>query len=230
MKYQADEEIELGARIVETGAKPKNSVIWLHGLGADGSDFEPIVSQLMIPSDLPTRFIFPDAPLKHVTLNGGHLMRAWYDIYETIDINAEQDEDGVICSSNIINLMVKQEIEQGIDSRHIILAGFSQGGAIALYSGLHSLVPLGGVMALSTYLPPAYLIKQADPKLIPNILMVHGTQDTTIPIQFAKRSKDYLEQLGLLVQWQSYPMAHSVCDKEIALIRDWLIKRLSPKH
>ena len=128
---QPDEEVVLGSLTVETGDMPEASVIWLHGLGADGHDFEDLVPQLLLPAAMPTRFIFPDAPVRAVTINGGYMMRAWYDIYEDISLDAEQDEEGVLSSSAMLNLMVEQEMQKGIASERIILAGFSQGGAVA---------------------------------------------------------------------------------------------------
>ncbi len=222
-----DEEIELGSLVVETGENPQASVIWLHGLGADGHDFEPIVPQLLIPASIPIRFIFPDAPMRSVTINGGMMMRAWYDIYELIKEDAEQDAEGIQGSANMLSLMVEQEIERGIATERIILAGFSQGGAVALYAGLQSKQPLGGIMALSTYLPLAETITSVDSGLIPSVYMAHGTYDPVIPIQFAESSKNRLKELGLTIDWNTYPMEHSVSAEEIMTIREWLIERLS---
>lgn len=221
-----DEKIELTSLTMETGDNPQASVIWLHGLGADGHDFESIVPQLLIPASLPVRFIFPDAPMRAVTINGGGLMRAWYDVYDEIRMDARQDAKGIQESANILNLMVEQEVKRGIVSQRIILAGFSQGGAVALYAGLKSARPLGGIMALSTYLPLADTITSVDNTLIPSIYMAHGTHDPVIPLQFAEASRECLKHLGLTVNWNTYPMEHNVSGEEIMAIREWLIERL----
>lgn len=223
-----DEEIELGSITVETGSHPTASVIWLHGLGADGSDFESIVPQLMLPAEQPVRFIFPDAPLRQVTINGGYMMRAWYDIYENISLDAEQDEEGIMESAKIISMLVNHEIERGIASHRIILAGFSQGGSIALYAGLKSEHHLGGIIALSTWLPLSDHFQGVvcKPAPVPSIFMAHGEQDPVVPIQFAEASKEILKKLCTDIEWHTYPMAHSVNPPEILAIREWLIRRL----
>lgn len=222
-----DEEIELGSLIVETGAQPDAVVIWLHGLGADGSDFEPIVAQMMLPASLAVRFIFPDAPIQPVTINGGYMMRAWYDIYDEISERAKEDADGIKASATIVDLLVEQEIERGITPERIVLAGFSQGGAVALYAGLNSSQPLAGVMALSTYLPLAKEFTDGQKKAM-NVFYAHGEQDGVIPIQYAESSKAQLAAGGVTVDWHAYTMEHSVCAEEILHIREWLIERLAP--
>ena len=223
-----DEEVELGSLVIETGEIPESSVIWLHGLGADGHDFEDIVPQLLIPASMPIRFIFPDAPVRAVTINGGLMMRAWYDIYEDINNHAEQDEQGVKSSAGMLALLVEQEMQRGIPSERIILAGFSQGGAIALYAGLQSDKPLGGVMALSTYLPLMDSLSKDDtyPENIPSVFMAHGQYDTVIPLKFAQASRQYLKELDVAVDWNTYEMEHSMSADEIFAIREWLIERL----
>lgn len=221
-----DEEIELGSLVVETAENPQASVIWLHGLGADGHDFEAIVPQLLMPASIPIRFIFPDAPIRAVTINGGYMMRAWYDIYEEIAEDAQQDAEGIEASANMLHLMVEQEIARGIAPERIILAGFSQGGAIALYAGLHARQPLGGIMALSTYLPLADTITSTNSDYIPSVFMAHGSDDPVIPIEYAEWSKQRLKALGLCVDWNTYPMAHQVNADEMLAIREWLIERL----
>lgn len=223
-----DEEIELGSITVETGPDPIASVIWLHGLGADGSDFESIVPQLMLPAQRPVRFIFPDAPLRPVTVNGGYMMRAWYDIYEAISFDAAQDEEGILESAKIVSMLVEHEMERGIDSRRIILAGFSQGGSIALYAGLKSEHQLGGVVALSTWLPLSDHFQGTARAAahVPSIFMAHGEHDPVVPVSFAEASKEHLKKLCPDIEWQTYPVAHSVCPPEILAIREWLINRL----
>lgn len=223
-----DEEVELGSLIIETGDYPDASVIWLHGLGADGHDFEPIVPQLLIPATMPTRFIFPDAPVRAVTINGGYMMRAWYDIYEDISLDAEQDAEGIKSSAAMLNLMVEQEVQRGIARERIILAGFSQGGAVALYAGLTGNEPLAGVMALSTYLPLHREITDSvvQPANIPSVFMAHGSYDPVIPISYAEQSMKQLRSLGLSVDWNTYDMEHSLNAEEVFAIREWLIERL----
>ncbi len=228
INQEPDEEVELGSVMVETGPDPVASVIWLHGLGADGSDFESIVPQLMLPAERPVRFIFPDAPLRSVTVNGGYMMRAWYDIYENISFDAPQDEEGILESAQVVSMLVEHEIERGIDSRRIILAGFSQGGSVALYAGLKSEYHLGGVVALSTWLPLSDHFQDSSdgPVYVPSIFMAHGEMDPVVPVVFAEASKKQLRKLCPDVEWQTYPMVHSVCPAEILAIREWLIRRL----
>ena len=225
-----DEEIELGSLVIETGEIPDASVIWLHGLGADGHDFEDVVPQLLLPAAMPTRFIFPDAPIRSVTINGGYMMRAWYDIYEDISIDAEQDEEGVQSSAALLSLLIDQEMQRGIASERIILAGFSQGGAVALYTGLTSTRPLGGVMALSAYLPLAYQLNDQNTysSNLPSIFMAHGRHDMVVPFSFAQASQQQLKSLGYAVDWNAYEMEHSMNAEEIFAIREWLIERLGP--
>ena len=223
-----DEEVELGSLVIETGEMPEASVIWLHGLGADGHDFEDIVPQLLLPASMPTRFIFPDAPVRAVTINGGYMMRAWYDIYEDISPQAEQDEAGILSSSAMLNLLVEQEMDRGIASDRIILAGFSQGGAVALYAGLTSDRPLGGIMVFSTYLPLHYRLDKSAirPVHIPSVFMAHGRYDNVIPFAYAEESLRNLKELGIRVDWNVYDMEHNMCAEEIFAIREWLIDRL----
>ena len=223
-----DEEIELGSLVIETGDIPEASVIWLHGLGADGHDFEDIVPQLLIPASMPIRFIFPDAPHCAVTVNGGNVMRAWYDIYEDISAGAEQDEEGVKSSAALLSLLVEQEMQRGIASDRIVLAGFSQGGAVALYAGMTSDKPLAGVMALSAYLPLSYSLTEPGncSKNVPSVFMAHGKYDGVIPLSFAETSRQHLKGLGVSVDWNTYDMEHNMNAEEIFAIREWLIERL----
>jgi len=199
-----------------TGAEPKGTVIWMHGLGADGWDFVPIVRELPLPEDLHLRFIFPHAPVRPVTINSGHEMRAWYDI-KMNDISRVPDEAGIRESQASIEALIAREEKRGVSADHIVLAGFSQGGAIALQAGLRHRERLAGIVALSTYLPlEDSLDRESAPanKRTP-IFMAHGTQDPVIPVQLAEASKRALEQRGYDVAWQTWPMPHSVCAEEV---------------
>jgi phospholipase/carboxylesterase len=200
---------------IETGPKPAASVIWLHGLGADGHDFEPIVPELSLPK--PVRFVFPHAPIRPVTINQGMRMRAWYDIFQFG--GGAEDDAGIRASQKLLEEMI-----QGEKGKKIVLAGFSQGGAIVLQTALRYPERLAGVMALSTYLPlSASLEKEANPsnKATP-IFMAHGQFDDIIPIDRARRSREMLEKLGYAVTWKEYPMPHSVCAPEIGDISSFL--------
>ena len=203
---------------INTGANPQASVIWLHGLGADGHDFEPIVPVLEL--DRPVRFVFPHAPVRPVTINQGMRMRAWYDILQFGP--GPEDEAGVRASQQLVEAMIAGEKERGI--RQIVLAGFSQGGAIVLQTALRHSERLAGVLALSTYLPLHRTLeaeRSAENREAP-IFMAHGQYDDIIPIQRAEQSRQLLERLGYKVQWRSYPMPHSVCPEEIADISAFL--------
>ncbi|HEX4332513.1 MAG TPA: alpha/beta fold hydrolase [Usitatibacter sp.] len=212
---------------VSTGAKPVGTVIWLHGLGADGWDFVPLVRELSLPAELPLRFVFPHAPERPVTINNGYMMRAWYDIAQQ-DLARVPDEPGIRESQQEVEALIAGEKERGIDSSRIVLAGFSQGGAIALQAGLRHGERLAGIMALSTYLPlEASLEAEHSPvnRRLP-ILMVHGTEDPVIPITLAETSQRTLAHRGYDVQWKSYPMAHSVCAEEVTDIAEFLVQVL----
>lgn len=203
-------------------------VIWLHGLGADGHDFEPIVPELQLPDQHGVRFIFPHAPMMPVTVNGGYVMRAWYDI-KGVDIGSQQDEEGIRTSQQYLVDLLHQQIAQGVDSTRIVLAGFSQGGAIILQTGLRFEKPLAGLMALSTYLPLAQSLadeRNQHNALVP-IFMAHGDSDPVVRPELAYLSRSRLEQQGYPLQWHEYRgMQHSVCPQEIADIRQWLIEVL----
>jgi len=205
------------------------SVIWLHGLGADGHDFEPIVAELNFKNKNKnkTRFIFPHAPNIAVTLNNGMVMPAWYDIIAP-RIDANQDEKGIRYSAAQINQLIETEIERGVESKNILLAGFSQGGAIALHTGLRFSKPLAGIMALSTYLPlDTFVSTEAAPvNKAMSIFYAHGTQDPVIPISLAETSKEFLVSLGYKINWHRYPMEHSVVPQEIDDISHWLEQTL----
>ena len=211
-----------------TGADPVGCVIWLHGLGADGHDFEPIVPELRLPESLPLRFVFPHAPVRPVTVNGGMSMRAWYDIY-SLDAEGRADEAGVRESAELLRAVIEQQKARGIASDKIVLAGFSQGGAIALHTALRSTEKLAGLMALSTYLPLHSKFEQevvADAAVgdtsLP-IFMAHGSHDPVLTIDRGQNSAELLRKHGFTVDWHVYPMAHQVCMEEINDIRDWLI-------
>lgn len=207
---------------VETGARPDAAVIWLHGLGADGHDFEPVVPALGLPGRLAVRFVFPHAPVRPVTINMGTRMRAWYDIV-ALD-GRREDDTGIRASQQRIEELIERECSRGIAARRIVLAGFSQGGAIALHAGLRHAARLGGIMALSTYLPLAGTLdaeRRAANAGLP-ILMVHGLHDEMIGIARARSSRAALEALGYALEWREYPMGHAVCPEEIAAIGDWL--------
>jgi phospholipase/carboxylesterase len=205
---------------IETGPSPRAAIIWLHGLGADGHDFEPIVPELAMPPVPTARFVFPHAPVQPVTINGGARMRAWYDVTN----DGRQDATGIRASQARVGALIARERSRGIAPGAIVLAGFSQGGAIALHTGLRHPEHLAGILALSTYLPlPDTLEKEASQanRDVP-IFMAHGTQDPVIPLSWAARSRDLLITLGYAVEWHEYPMPHSVCPEEIADIGRWL--------
>ena len=205
---------------IETGPSPRAAVIWLHGLGADGHDFEPIVPELGLPAAPALRFVFPHAPHQSVTINGGAVMRAWYDVTG----DGRQDAAGIRASQVRVEALVARQRARGIAARSIVLAGFSQGGALALQTGLRHPERLAGIVALSAYLPlPDTLALEASEanRDVP-IFMAHGTQDPLIPLSWATRSRDHLVALGYAVEWREYPMPHSVCAEEIADVGRWL--------
>jgi phospholipase/carboxylesterase len=212
---------------IETGRNPTAAVIWLHGLGADGHDFEPIVPELRLPSALPIRFIFPHAPHRSVTINNGYVMRAWYDI-RTAEFVQREDEVGIRESEQTVRDLIARETSRGIPAKRIVLAGFSQGGAIVLHVGLRYPERLAGIMALSTYLPLAdQFPSEAHPAnhTVP-IFMAHGTDDPIIPIERGQMSADLLKSSGADLLWRTYEMGHSVCVEEIGDIAAWLVRTL----
>jgi len=216
------QENETAVRL-EPVAAARAAVIWLHGLGADGHDFVPIVPQLGLPPALAIRFVFPHAPIRPVSINQGFRMRAWYDIRQ-ISAGAVEDAQGISDSAGRIEAYLQREIEAGIDSRRVVLAGFSQGGAMALHVGLRFAATLAGVLALSCYL--ALRDRQATEAAAANrttpILMCHGRQDSVVPLQLGLLSRDLLLQQQHPVQWREYAMAHEVNAAEIADIAAWL--------
>ena len=225
MTYSAH-ETESAVTLAPAGAATA-AVIWLHGLGADGYDFVPIVEELRLPPSFAVRFIFPHAQPRPVTINNGFVMRAWYDI-KSLGGAGGEDDAGIRESEQVVRACVAEEVARGIPAHRIVIAGFSQGGAIALQSALRHPEALAGVMALSTYLPlQASVAKEASAanRSTP-ILMCHGTQDGVVPVQLGELSRDQLTTLGYRVEWRAYPMEHSVCMEEVNDISSWLQDRL----
>jgi len=205
---------------IETGPRPAASVIWMHGLGADGHDFEPLVSELELPETPALRFVFPHAPMRPVTINRGYVMRAWYDVVG----DGSEDAAGIRASQARIEALIAGEKARGFSAARIVVAGFSQGGAMALHTGLRHPERLAGIVALSCYLPLGdTLAAEASPANhdVP-IFMAHGTEDPLIPVVRARRSRDKLTDLGYRVTWREYPMPHSVCGDEVDDLSAWL--------
>src|SRR3984957_9238438 len=202
---------------IETAATPDAAIIWLHGLGADGSDFVPVVPELVRGGERAWRFVFPHAPIRPVTINGGMRMRAWYDIV-SLERRTVEDEAGFRDTDLKVRELISREIQRGIPAHRIVLAGFSQGGAASLYTAPRLGLRLAGVMALSAYLPLAgRLAAERDPaNLATPIFMAHGLVDATLPIQMALDSRQQLTSLGYTIEWHQYPMAHGLCSEEIA--------------
>jgi phospholipase/carboxylesterase len=211
---------------IETGLHPDAAVIWLHGLGADGHDFEPIVPELRLPPALSLRFVFPHAPVRPVTLNQGMRMRAWYDIAQLG--GGAEDDAGIRASQGAVEGLVEAQKKLGIKPGRIVLAGFSQGGAIALQTALRHPERLAGVLALSTYLPLNAKVKaeMSEANRDVPIFMAHGSYDDIIPLARAEQSRKILEALGCKLEWRTYPMPHSVCAQEIADLSAFLQKVL----
>ncbi|HKJ84016.1 MAG TPA: dienelactone hydrolase family protein [Mariprofundaceae bacterium] len=210
---------------VETGPAPEATVIWLHGLGADGHDFEPVVPELHLPDELPVRFIFPHASAIAVTINGGYIMPAWYDIKQT-DLGIEHDEAGIRASAQQIQMLIERERMHGMPANRIMLAGFSQGGAMALHVGLRQSTPLAGIIALSAYLllPESHANPDA---LSAPVFMAHGINDPVVPFFLGDESRRKLERQGCRIAWHTYPMEHQVCTEEIGAIGKWISHTLS---
>lgn len=213
---------------METGAAPKFSVIWLHGLGADGNDFAPIVPELVAREWPAIRFVFPHARVRPISVNGGARMRAWYDI-TGFEIAQRQDEAGIRYSMTEVEELIARENERGIPAGRIFLAGFSQGAAMVLCAGLRHAHRLAGVVALSGYLPlaDALTTERADANRDMPIFMAHGSVDPIVPQALGILGRDFLRTHGYGVDWHSYPMAHQVCAEEILDLRNWLGARLS---
>ena len=208
---------------VETGRSPTGAVIWLHGLGADGHDFEPIVPQLVNPGERALRFVFPHAPIRPVTLNAGYAMRAWYDII-ALDRRTREDETGIRASQALIEALIRREQGRGIAAERIVLAGFSQGGAMALFAGARYPQRLAGIMGLSCYLllGTSFEAERHSANHATPIFLAHGLQDPVVSCRLGEEAHRQLEAAGCKVEWHTYSMPHSVCPQEVADIAAWL--------
>jgi phospholipase/carboxylesterase len=208
---------------VETGSKPSFAIIWMHGLGADGHDFEPLVPELIVEGMPAVRFVFPHAPVRPVTINNGYPMRAWYDIIG-IDRRSAEDFKGISDSADSISGLIHREHARGITSDRILLAGFSQGGAMALHLATRHPDTFAGVIALSCYLPLARDLQKTrnGANLSTPIFMAHGTEDPVVPYMLGDESRQLLEAAGYSVEWHAYPMPHALCEPEVGDLRAWL--------
>lgn len=206
----------------QTGENPQYSIIWLHGLGADGNDFVPLIPELDLPADVPVRFLFPHAPVRPITVNGGMPMRGWYDIVSLELDRAGQDPQGVEESVNSLLRIIARENERGIATENILLAGFSQGGAIVLTAAMTHDLPIAGVIGLSTYLPLSDTKSFAQSKQDLPIFMAHGTLDDIVLPQYASLSLELIRSAGFAPQWETYPMGHSLCLEEIKSLSQWI--------
>lgn len=213
---------------VPTAANPNAAVIWLHGLGADGHDFEPIVPEIVRRGERAWRFVFPNAPVRPVTINGGMSMRAWYDL-KGLDRQAAEDTAGFRDTESQVRQLIAREGERGIPAHRIVLAGFSQGAAVSLYTAPRFAQGLAGVMALSGYLPgrDSFRDERSPENDATPIFMAHGSGDTVLPMSLGLQSRDFLKAQGYAVEWHEYPMAHAVCAEEVADIREFLFRVLS---
>ena len=211
---------------LDTGKSPLHSIIWLHGLGADGEDFVPVAEQMSLP--VAVRYIFPHAPKQPVTINGGFIMRSWYDI-AAAEIHAQQDAAGIRASQTEIEKLIAREKQRGVAAENIYLAGFSQGGAVVLQTGLRHAEKLGGILALSTYLPLVETLADEASNVAKNtpIFMAHGRNDPIVPYALGKSSADKLTGLGYHLDWREYSMQHSVCGEEVGDIEAWLGARMN---
>jgi phospholipase/carboxylesterase len=212
---------------VETGANPTAAVIWLHGLGADGHDFEPIVPELVRPGERALRFVFPHAPIRPVTLNGGFAMRAWYDIV-SLERRGPEDEAGIRASQATVEALIRRENARGIATSRIVLAGFSQGGSVALFAGTRYAEKLAGIMGLSCYLLLAGRLaaERSSANQATPIFLAHGLEDPIVAPLLGEQARTALVAAGYAVEWHSYPMPHSVCPQEVADIAQWLRRLL----
>jgi phospholipase/carboxylesterase len=212
---------------VETKPQPNAAVIWLHGLGADGHDFEPIVPEIVRSGERAWRFVFPNAPVRPVTINGGMAMRAWYDL-KGLDRRSAEDVAGFRDTDALVRQLIAKEVARGIPTNRVVLAGFSQGGAVSLYTVARYPDKLAGVLALSCYLPreSTFLAERAPANDATPIFMAHGRADTVLTMSLGTQSRDFLRAQGYAVEWHDYPMAHAVCAAEIADIREFLFRIL----
>lgn len=220
---ETPETVEVGG-----GEQPQGSVIWLHGLGADGHDFEPVVPELRLAAHADLRFVFPHAPVRPVTINGGMPMRAWYDVM-SLDRSGPQDEAGIRESSEALRHLIEREHERGVPYERIVLAGFSQGGAIAMHTAMRFPQKLAGLMSLSAWMPLESTIDEeviqsrgSQPRDLP-VLMAHGSLDPMLPLAAGQHARDIMQKAGFEVQWHEYLMAHAVCAEELVEIRAWLV-------
>jgi len=213
---------------VETGSNPELSVIWLHGLGASGQDFVPLVPELALPPNSAVRFIFPHAPERPVTVNGGYIMPSWYDIY-AMDIDRKIDQEQILVSCAQVHQFIELELASGMQSEQIVLAGFSQGGAVAYQSALSYSRPLGGLLAMSTYFATPELCENVDAQRDLPILIQHGRFDSVVPESLGQKARVTLTGLGLAADYQSYAMDHELCQAQIDAIATWLTERLPSK-
>lgn len=213
---------------LDPGGQPRATVIWLHGLGADGRDFAPLIRDWGLVDELRARFVLPNAPLRPVTLNNGMVMRAWYDLYD-LSFASGEDYAGIESARCELEALIAAEQERGVPPQRILLAGFSQGGALALYTALRSRTPLAGVLALSTYLPLADRLAaecHADRNTL-LIRMDHGDSDTVVPLQAAERARNMIESYGYKVEFHQYSMGHSLCPLQMKSLREWVAGRLA---
>jgi phospholipase/carboxylesterase len=208
---------------IDPGTEPAAAVIWLHGLGADGHDFEPVVPMLGLSASLPVRFVFPHAPVRPVTINMGMRMRAWYDIVD-ISVDRKVDTDNLLESADRLVDLIEAEKRRGRKSAQIVLAGFSQGGAVALHAGLRYPETLAGIVALSTYMPTADTLEAeaSDANRKVPIFMAHGAMDPTVPAESGRRARQVMQQMGYRIEWREYPMMHEVCVEEIRELGSWM--------
>lgn len=213
------ESVELGPRVA------RHSIIWLHGLGADGNDFVPIVPELALPAELGVRFVFPHAPVRPVTLNNGYRMRAWFDL-ASLDRRGPLDRIGLLEAMDAVDALIAREIERGVPAARIVLAGFSQGGALALSAALRGGHRLAGILSLSTFLmsPEAVDMEFLSVNHATPLLLAHGRQDSIVPLALGIATRDYLAAEGFAPQWREYDMPHSVCAEEIADVREFLVQ------
>lgn len=213
--------------VVEPTTQATSAVIWLHGLAADGHDFVDVLPALALPEDHSVRFVFPHAPVQSVTVNGGMEMRSWYDIY-SMTIAEKMDLEAIAMSSDVLQALIQEQVDQGVATERIVIAGFSQGGLIALNTALVVDYNLAGVMALSTYYPQGCVDALEKPvKSRPSVFMAHGEFDPVVPFAVAERSREHLVALDCQVDWHRFPMEHQLCMPEIEAISSWLKTRLA---
>jgi phospholipase/carboxylesterase len=222
-------DILLDAMEINPAQPARACLIWLHGLGADGHDFEPLIPELHLVEEFGVRVILPHAPRRPVTINGGMVMRAWYDVVSP-DFGRAEDAAGIRQSEQLLLALIAREVANGIPEERMVLAGFSQGGAMVLHTGVRYPRRFAGILALSCYLPLAALLarERSEASLAAPIMMAHGVADPLIPLALAEQSRDRLRDTGYTVDWHSYPMPHAVYPQEIRDLRDWLENRFAP--